>query len=113
MNAEAEGVVLLAGMPQPRAVEGQRVDLFQRPRLELLPVVSPSRTTSRAPRRRTASRRGPGVRASTPQRNVAADQEVEKAGMIAFLEDQFAGAEAHFARHGGSAARGDRARSPR
>ena len=37
---EAKGVVLLAGMPQPRAVERERVDIFQRPRLKLLPVVA-------------------------------------------------------------------------
>ena len=38
MNAEAEGIVLLAGVAQARAVEGQRVDLFQRRAWNCLPL---------------------------------------------------------------------------
>ena len=40
---EPEGVILLAGMAQPRAVERQRVDRFERPRLKLLAVVAGDR----------------------------------------------------------------------
>src|ERR1017187_6694279 len=100
-QGEPEGVVLLAGVAQARAIEGQGMHFFESAGLELLTRVAGERRPSEDLAR--DQRRDPDrpARRNYFQRNVPGNQQVKQAGMIAFVEDEFAGFEMDFAGHPG------------
>ena len=88
---EAERVILLAGVAQPRAVERQRVDRFQRPRLKLLHVVIGDRRPAQhiaREQRRDADRM---PRRAHLERHIPIEEQIKKAGMVALPENQLSG----------------------
>ena len=93
MKTEPEGVICSQAWPQPRPVERQGVDLFERPRLELLAVVAGHRRPAEhlAGVQRRNPHRPPG--GNHFQRDISRDQQIKQAGMVALVENQFAGGE--------------------
>ena len=86
-------------MAEACAVERQRVNGFERPRLELLAVVAGDRRPAQhIAREQRRDPYGP-VRCGHFQRHVPGNQEVEEAGVVAFLEDQLSRGEMRFGGH--------------
>src|ERR1017187_7190359 len=100
-QGEPEGVVLLAGVAQARAIEGQGMHFFESAGLELLARVAGERRPSEdLARHQRGNPDWPAWR-NYFQGHVPGNKQVEQAGMIAFLEDQFPRLKMNFAGHPG------------